>query len=130
MEPLNEDSIDKPGQTPMILRAAPYALMLIIAGWLLMGVFKVTQPDGMSRFDLDAFGRVPVSQDGRIKPLDTVARNALLQVSGKQSLKDDMLLPDEGGVEKPAILWLAEFRRAAGVVEMHVRHDHVTHLLR
>lgn len=89
----------------------PLVIVVLITGWLGNEAYKAGQPtktEGLALFDLYQFGQVPVSQDGRIKPLDTVARNALLQISGKQSLMDDMLLPDEGDEARPAILWLAE----------------------
>ena len=35
---------------------------------------------------MQKFGRVPVLLNGRIKPLDTVARNSLLIIHGKQTL--------------------------------------------
>jgi ABC-type transport system involved in cytochrome c biogenesis permease subunit len=35
-------------------------------------------------FDLAAFGRLPVLADGRLKPMDTVARNTLLVLQGRQ----------------------------------------------
>lgn len=38
-------------------------------------------------FDLARFGKLPVLSDGRIKPLDTVGRNALLIMRGKQTLR-------------------------------------------
>ena len=38
-------------------------------------------------FDEVAFGRLPVQSGGRIKPLDTVARNALRVFNGRQTLK-------------------------------------------
>ncbi len=37
-------------------------------------------------FDLAAFGRLPVLADGRIKPLDTIARTGLLMIQGRQRL--------------------------------------------
>jgi ABC-type transport system involved in cytochrome c biogenesis permease subunit len=37
-----------------------------------------------SEFDLRSFGRLPVLADGRIKPLDTVARTSLLLLQGRQ----------------------------------------------
>ena len=40
-------------------------------------------------YDLDGLGRVPVSAEGRIKPLDTVARTSLMILSGRQSLVVD-----------------------------------------
>ncbi len=36
-------------------------------------------------FDLEAFGRLPVLEGGRIKPIDTVGRNALLMIRSQQS---------------------------------------------
>jgi ABC-type transport system involved in cytochrome c biogenesis permease subunit len=40
-------------------------------------------------FDLDAFTRLPVLEGGRIKPLDSVARNSLLMIRGQQSYTQD-----------------------------------------
>ncbi len=59
-------------------------------------------------FDLDALGRLPVQQGGRFKPLDTVARNALLRLHGRQRLKT-------ADGRQSAMEWLAEvlFRPAA-----------------
>jgi ABC-type transport system involved in cytochrome c biogenesis permease subunit len=37
-------------------------------------------------FDLASFGRLPVLADGRIKPMDTVARTSLLMLQGRQGL--------------------------------------------
>ena len=47
-------------------------------------------------FNLDDFGQFPVLQGGRIKPIDTVARNALLFMNGKQNVRinQDKVLPD------------------------------------
>lgn len=111
MNRLDEDNLETTGKGTLLVRAVPIAFVAIWVIYLTMGVFRVMQPEGLYRFDFDTFGRVPVSEDGRIKPLDTVARNALLQISGKQSLKDDMLLKQEAdsGIDsKPAIHWLAE----------------------
>lgn len=108
MNQLNQDSLDKVSTSAVILRIVPYAVAAFMVVYLAMGLMRATQSEDIYRFDFDTLGKVPVSEDGRIKPLDTVARNALLMVSQKQSLIDDMLLPEEGGVEKEAIVWLAE----------------------
>ena len=45
-------------------------------------------PRGKTRgLDLDAFGRLPVLEGGRVKPVDSVARNALLVIRGQQSFR-------------------------------------------
>ena len=36
-------------------------------------------------FDLDAFSQLPVLRGGRVKPLDSVARNILLVLRNKRS---------------------------------------------
>jgi ABC-type transport system involved in cytochrome c biogenesis permease subunit len=53
-------------------------------------------------FALREFGRFPVLLNGRIKPLDTVARTSLLILCGKQSLRLD------DGKSLSAIEWLTE----------------------
>ena len=52
--------------------------------------------------DLVTFGRIPVLSDGRIKPFDTVARNSLLIIHGKQSLR-----LEDGHIVEP-MHWLAD----------------------
>jgi len=51
---------------------------------------KVVSPDQIeSQYNLSAFREIPVSAGGRTKPLDTVARNSLMNMSGRQSLKTE-----------------------------------------
>ena len=52
--------------------------------------------------DLVRFGKIPVQVGGRVKPLDTVARNSLLIIHTKQTLR----LAD--GRQLSAIKWLAD----------------------
>ena len=52
-------------------------------------------------FDIEAFGRLPVQKDGRVKPIDTVARNSLLILRGKQTVR-------ENGKKIPAIEWFLD----------------------
>ena len=55
---------------------------------LLLGVAFVASTlfprKAASEFDLDGFGRLPILVNGRIKPLDTVARTTLLTIQGRQ----------------------------------------------
>jgi ABC-type transport system involved in cytochrome c biogenesis permease subunit len=53
-------------------------------------------------FDLVGFGRLPVLADGRLKPLDTVARSALLVLQGRQ----EVVIPGDRTLEPVA--WLLD----------------------
>lgn len=55
-----------------------------------------------SEFDVRLFGQLPVQNGGRVKPMDSVARNALLVLRGKQTLG----LPKGEKIE--AIEWLMD----------------------
>ncbi|MBP6344098.1 MAG: cytochrome c biogenesis protein CcsA, partial [Candidatus Omnitrophica bacterium] len=55
---------------------------------------QVMEPKGVR--SVSVFKRIPILDNGRIKPLDTYARNLLVQLSGRQSFKG-----------KPAVAWLA-----------------------
>ena len=58
------------------------AVALILA---LLALAATLLPPAKPRgFDLAAFGRLPVLADGRLKPMDTVARNSLLLLQGRQ----------------------------------------------
>ncbi len=61
-------------------------LLVLLLGALFLGGSLLPRKQASS-FDLDAFGRLPVLTNGRIKPLDSVARNSLLLLQGRQSVK-------------------------------------------
>lgn len=79
------------------------------AGWIafglaLVGVAVAAMPPGKPNgFDVDAFGHLPVLEGGRVKPLDTVARNALLMIRSKQSVP-----AGDGGRSLSASEWLLD----------------------
>ena len=81
--------------------ARPFVLWLVVAATLVYVVAPLFQHDTRGGFEMQKFGRLPVLLNGRIKPLDTVARNSLLIIHGKQTLDTDqgMLTPMD---------WLAE----------------------
>ena len=76
---------------------------------------------GPREMDLSAFGRLPVMFEGRIQPIDTLARNTLKAVSNKQSYRS--LAGDEGpldaahGPEQPAVRWLLDLATQAPAAE-------------
>ncbi len=58
---------------------------VLAAGLLALIPTRLGTPGG---FDLAGFAALPVLHEGRIKPLDTVARTSLLMIQGKQDLTD------------------------------------------
>jgi len=77
--------------------------------WVIIAVFSVYAAGKMvpktasyKDFDISAFGAIPVLDDGRIKPLDSVARTNMLAISGRSDFQDTK------GDSQPAILWLLE----------------------
>ncbi len=61
-------------------RLLPFLVLLLGALYLASPLLRPTKSD----FDLDGFGRIPVVANGRTKPLDSVARNTLLLLQGRQ----------------------------------------------
>ncbi|MEI7732153.1 MAG: cytochrome c biogenesis protein CcsA [Verrucomicrobiota bacterium] len=61
----------------------PLILTALFAVWLLA---SMRLPGPKNGFDLTGFGQLPVLLNGRVQPLDSVARNSLLQIRAKQSV--------------------------------------------
>jgi len=82
----------------------PAALMLIMVLWF-MGQLQ-SPPD--KDFAFGEFGKLPIVLNGRVQPMDSLARNSLLQLREKQSLNTE---PWRGWNENPKIIsateWLA-----------------------
>jgi ABC-type transport system involved in cytochrome c biogenesis permease subunit len=62
----------------------PTVLTLVMGALLL--VVTLMPPRNPAAFDVVGFGQLPVLANGRIKPLDTVARTSLLQIEGRQAV--------------------------------------------
>ena len=54
----------------------------ILPLFLPRGFWPAQPPKPNHGFDTAAWGRLPVLFDGRVQPLDSVARNSLLSISG------------------------------------------------
>ncbi len=81
-------------------RYSPWIALVIAGLWIAANsLMPEPDPDG---FDLVAFGKIPVLSDGRNKPLDTLARNSLVIIHGKQTLRL------ESGTVIDARRWLAD----------------------
>ncbi len=77
----------------------PWILTGIFAAWFLSGT---QAPKPANGFDVAAWGRLPVLLNGRIQPLDSVARNSLLGISGTSTLTN------AGGSPMSATEWSLE----------------------
>ncbi|MCX6875488.1 MAG: cytochrome c biogenesis protein CcsA [Verrucomicrobia bacterium] len=92
-------------------RFIPYLVLLVAALWL--GSSWVSPKPKPGDFDLRSFNRLPVLVGGRIKPLDTVARNSLLIMRGKQTLRL------KSGEKMSASRWLADVLFNAPVADTY-----------
>ena len=79
-------------------RLIPALVLLLGALYLASPLLRPTQSD----FNLDGFGRIPVVANGRTKPLDSVARNTLLILQGRQRV----VTPD--GTSLTPTAWLLD----------------------
>ena len=89
---------------PWIILAV--AAVSIAANWLPPKTAK-------NDFDFGRFGEIPVLVGGRVKPLDTVARNSLLIIHGKQELRL------ESGKRLSAMQWLTDVLFNAPVADRY-----------
>ena len=78
----------------------PALVLLIFAGWVTSCARPLSEK--ATRKQLSEFGKLPVAYGGRLQPLDTLARNTLRAVSGRQYLEDLQ------GEKQPAIRWLLD----------------------
>ncbi|HEY1787393.1 MAG TPA: cytochrome c biogenesis protein CcsA [Verrucomicrobiae bacterium] len=92
-------------QKPNILvRLLPLVLTLVMAVWFLCQM----QPPHDKGFNYSAFGNLPVVFNGRLKPMDSLARNSLLQINEKQTLDlEPWKSPMEKHLTTNAVQWLA-----------------------
>jgi len=89
----------------------PVFVVLVCAIWVLGKARSTSEsPDG---FNFAEFGELPVVFEGRIKPFDTLARNALRKTSDYDSYKDDN---DE---RQPAVRWLLDVIANPDEAEKH-----------
>jgi ABC-type transport system involved in cytochrome c biogenesis permease subunit len=62
-------------------------LLVLLLGALYLAS-SLRAPKNPTAFDVAGFGRLPVLLNGRIKPVDTVARTTLLTLQGRQRVKN------------------------------------------
>ncbi len=78
--------------------------------------------------DLNTFSQIPVLHQGRVKPLDSFARNNLKIISDKQIFRD------EAGKKQPAIRWFMDVASGNEASRQHkvfrIEHDDVLTLMK
>ena len=92
----------------------PAFLMFVMALWFFGNLATPKDKD----FAFTEFGQLPITSNGRIVPLDSLARNSLLAIREKQTLNTE---PWKGWNEKPKIIpateWLANVMMNAAVAD-------------
>jgi len=105
--------------------APPVVAVVAALAWYGSMILPPTAAEG--EMDLVAFGRLPVVHEGRVKPLDTLARSTLRIISDRETFKD------EEGKRQPAIRWLADVIARPNVgyghKVFHIQHDQLVHAL-
>jgi ABC-type transport system involved in cytochrome c biogenesis permease subunit len=93
-------------------------LLVLLLGAVYVGSTLIP-PRDKSEFALRGFARLPVLVDGRIKPLDTVARTSLLVLQGRQRF----VAPD--GTTLQPVEWLLDVLYNPGLADQykHFRID-------
>jgi ABC-type transport system involved in cytochrome c biogenesis permease subunit len=74
---------------------------------LCMAAFLYPRRDRGTDFDFVAFGKIPVQHEGRVKPLETLARTSLALLSHRQTWRDE-----ENKKTNPAVVWMLEVMSA------------------
>jgi len=92
-------------------RFLPYLILLAAGLWL--GASWLDPQPKPDEFDVRSFSRLPVLAGGRLKPLDTVARNSLLILRGKQTVRLT------NGETLSATRWLADVLFNAPVADTY-----------
>jgi ABC-type transport system involved in cytochrome c biogenesis permease subunit len=89
-----------PSRSLWMTLGLPVCVLAIVAAY----VARISREPkyGPKEMNLTAFGRLPVADHGRVKPLDTLARNSLRIISNAETVKD------AAGNRQPAIRWLLD----------------------
>jgi ABC-type transport system involved in cytochrome c biogenesis permease subunit len=78
----------------------PIGAVLLALAWVLPGMSGPSTPP--ETLQVHQFGRIPVVNNGRIKPMDTIARTHLRIVANRETFKD------KENQSHPAIVWLLD----------------------
>ena len=87
----------------------PWIIVGVFAAWIL-GTIRYQKDTSWATLE---FGKLPLVTEGRLQPMDSLARNALMQIREKQAIRYKTPVPDgkEGELEAvklTAIQWIME----------------------
>jgi len=85
----------------------PLLLFVLFAAWA--GKALIPEKDKSGELAVQEFGRLPVLTNGRVQPLDSLARNSLLQLREKQSAN---LEPWKDNMARPKVISATEWLMA------------------
>lgn len=91
----------------------PIVVVSLAAAWFLSDVRGPSTPP--ETLQIHEFGRIPVVEGGRVKPMDTVARTHLRIVSNRETFKDT------SGNRHPAVTWLLDVETEFADTEQRAR---------
>ena len=94
----------------------PYILPGIVAAWAISSLVSLFVPqDKKGQFAATEFGKLPILSNGRVQPIDSLARNSLLQLRKKQEVNT---APWESNPEMlSADRWIMEMFMNPGVAD-------------
>ncbi len=106
--------------TSLFRKHLVWLLPALCLGYLAANAFRATRPS--EGFDFQGFATLPVVSNGRVQPLDSLARNTLLAIHGKQNV------PGDGAPPNPSA-WLAELAFKAALADTRkiflIHHDDI-----
>ena len=89
----------------------PAAVVLVFGGWL---VGQARPPRvAENGFDFAAFASLPVVDQGRVKPIDTLARTTLAKINDRETYRDS------NGKKQPAVRWFLDLVAQPSAAEKH-----------
>jgi len=118
--PTDEETLASSGQLAAGWRSpsvwVPALIVFVFAAWV-MGKARVPKLPA-TEMQIHEFGCLPLAYNGRIKPFDTLARNALTVLSGRGNL---YLEPNDpsGLTKKSAMVWLLDVIAQAPAMDHH-----------
>ena len=93
-----------------LFRWIAVAVAALLFASVLMSAVRTKKSD--SKFDLAAFGQVPIFYEGRAQPIDSLARNTMLFLNDRETYR-------ENDKSQPAIQWLLDVITDAKEADKH-----------